>query len=258
MRLVKHVIPVAFLAAFFCGGLTATSLVSTAAAQSEDEEAVGEPDVPTVVANPNATKLGVGARVRYVFMPQAVLNLFLDHSTSMNSVGFGLEVVRRKGDFDIAFGLEYDSIAPENGLYLESGDDPGANCRVTTECPDKTEFENFALLGLDATFLWHSKISDTVQFRYGAGIGVGLVLGSLYQTDTACPAGTTVDDLDDPNQCPVAPGAARVKSDDVPPVVPIVNVQLGARIKLAPQLTINIETGFRNMFFLGLGTDYVF
>lgn len=246
MSLVKRVIPVAFV-------LIALAAPTAALAQeAEPEEAPA-----TVVADETKTKLGVGARVRYVFMPEAMLDLFLDHATGMSAFGFGIEVVRRKADFDIVFGLEYDSIAPENGLYLESGDDPGANCLATGECPDYTEFEDFALLGLDVSFIWHYKLHEAVQLRYGAGIGVGLVLGELYQTDTSCPPGTTIDDLEDPQHCTTT-GFARVKSDDVPPVVPIVNLQLGARFKVADQLTINLEGGFRDVFFIGLGTDYIF
>src|SRR5262245_42999240 len=40
----------------------------------------------------NKRRWGVGARLRYVFVPEAMLNLFLAHSTAMNSVGFGAEV----------------------------------------------------------------------------------------------------------------------------------------------------------------------
>ncbi len=230
MKIVKHVILVAFFACLAHG-----------VARADDD--------------PKQAKIGLGVRVRDVFMPQAVLNLFLDHSTSMNQYGIGAEVVRRKGDFDIVFGLEYDSVQPANGLYLKSGDNP-SGCVPGDTCPDYITFKNFSLLGLDASFIWHYKITDMVQLRYGAGIGVGFVLGELDKTHTQCGGGTTVGQLDDPNACTKVGGM--IKSGDVPPVVPIVNVQLGARIKVNKQLGVNLEAGFRDVFFFGLGTDYIF
>jgi hypothetical protein len=205
--------------------------------------------------DPKVSKWGIGVRVRDVFMPTAVLNLFLDHSTPMNQAGFGGEIVRRKGDFDVVIALEYDSIQPSNGLYLKSGNNP-SNCVPGDTCPDFVTFKNFALLSGDVSFIWHYKITDLIQLRYGAGIGIGAVLGELDKTHTSCGGGTTVGQLDNPNACMQTGGA--IKSTDVPPVVPIVNVQLGARIKINKQLSVNVEMGFRDVFFAGLGTDYVF
>ncbi len=231
----------------------------------DEEEAPAEPTegaevggeatdgAPLVGKQTEKRRWGVGARLRYVFIPQAVLNLFLDHSTSMNSIGFGVEVVGRKGDFDIVFGLEYDGASPENGLYQEKGENPS----IPGEYPDFTEFDGLGMIGLDASFIWHAKMSDKVQLRYGAGIGLGIVTGTIYQTDTVCPPGTTVDDLDDSSQCAPLAGS-RAESDDVPPIVPIINVQLGARFMLSENISFNVETGFRDVFYLGLGTDYIF
>jgi hypothetical protein len=222
-------------------------------AETAAEPPPEEGDIPAVKRDPNKRRWGVGARLRYVFLPAGMVELFVDHATSMSSVGFGAEVVTRKGNFDVVFGLEYANIAPENGLYQEKGEDPS----VAGMYPDYVEFESFALLALDASFIWHATLSEKVQLRYGAGIGLGFVLGDIYQTDTVCPPGTTVGDLDDPNHCTTVPGT-RVASDDVPPVVPIVNVLLGARFMLAEGLSLNVEGGFRDVFYLGVSSNYLF
>jgi hypothetical protein len=250
----------------FCALLATPFAARTAHAQEEPGvEGEGEAEMtppaeagaaPMMVEegiDPDKAKFGVGLRVRYVTIPQFLINLFVDHSTTMTSVGFGGEFVRRRGNFDIVVGVEYENISPPDGLYQEKGDDPG----IPGQYPDRTEFDGFALLGLDVAFVWHTELHPKVQLRYGAGLGVGLVLGDIYQTDTMCPAGTTVDDLDNIDQCPVAVGATRDKAD-VPPVVPIVNILAGFRFKASDQVSINLEAGFRNMFFFGLGSDYVF
>jgi hypothetical protein len=228
------------------------------ASESEPSEAPPAEEAVNAVAKGNKRQWGVGARLRYVFVPEGVLNLFLDHSTSMNSVGFGAEIVGRKGDTDIVFGIEYDGASPENGLYQDKGDDP-SNCAAVDpgNCPDYTEFDGLGMIGIDASFIWHAKLSSRVQLRYGGGLGIGIVTGSIYQTKRACPAGTTIDDLDDPNACSDVI-EARKESEDVPPVVPIINALLGARFLISENLSLNVETGFRDVFYLGMGTDYIF
>jgi hypothetical protein len=72
-----------------------------------------------------------------------------------------------------------------------------------------------------------------------------------------CPVGTTASDLDDENHCTRVPGT-RHESDDVPPVLPVVNVLLGLRFMVNDDIGINLEGGFRDGFFLGLGTSYAF
>jgi hypothetical protein len=223
--------------------------------QVTDAIADDPPPLPEDWAEEQATKArwGVGARGRYFFIPTAVLNLFMDHSTALNTFSVGAEVVRSKGDLDIVFSLDYSDGSPPDGLYLEQGDDPA----VFGQYPDYTEFDGLALLSVDASFIWHANITKQIQFRYGAGLGIGVVLGTIYQTDTMCPPGTTADNLDNENFCTRVPGT-RHESDDVPPVLPVVNVLLGFRFKLADQVAINLEGGFRDGFFVGLGTTYVF
>ncbi|MBI4510473.1 MAG: hypothetical protein HY698_12620 [Deltaproteobacteria bacterium] len=223
-------------------------------AAEEGVETDMPPDGVAATASARTSQYGIGLRARYVAIPTWLLNLFLDHSTAMGHPGIALEAVRRKGDFDIVLGLEYENISPKDGLYLEKGDNPG----TPGEYPDYVTFDGLALLGMDISFLWHLKFHEKVSLRYGAGIGVGFVLGDVVQADTVCNPGTSADDLDDPKACPVDPRALPEKSDDVPPVVPIVNVLVGMRFKVTDRIFVNLEGGFRNMFYGGIGTNYMF
>jgi hypothetical protein len=200
----------------------------------------------------DAAQFGVGVRLRYVFVPKGMIELFLEEVPSgVGHPGFGFEFVRRKANFDLVVGLEYENISPEDGMYLEKGDEPGIN----GQNPDFVEFDGFAMLGLDVAFLWHSEIAPRIDFRYGAGIGIAAVLGDIIQTDTMCPPPPT-----STGSCTPDLGGEQVneKNEDVPPVVPIVNLLIGSRIELAPQLTLNVEAGFRNLFYMGVGTTYMF
>ncbi|RMH45003.1 MAG: hypothetical protein D6689_01060 [Deltaproteobacteria bacterium] len=235
----------------------ATFASAPARAQSEDDlgdadpDAVGAADDAGRLDEGPAARFGLGVRARYVFFPKGLLELFVDSASSgVSRTGFGVEFVRRKANFDLVVGLEYDNVSPEDGLWLEKGDTPG----VPGENPDFVEFDGLATLGLDVAFVWHHPLASRVSLRYGAGIGVAAVLGDVIQTDTRC---TVQGDI---NSCSPDPNGEQVneKSEDVPPAVPIVNLLLGARIDVAPQLSLNIETGFRDVFYAGLGTTYMF
>jgi hypothetical protein len=195
---------------------------------------------------------GIGARSYYTFLPAGVIELFVEHATSMNSASFAGSVIRRKGNFDIQFSVEYGIYSPENGLYQEKGEDPS----MVDMYPDLVEFDNLGMVSLDASFIWHTDLTDFMQFRYGAGVGVGVKIGSFTQRDTTCDSSTTIDDLDDPNACPAT---GQLEEGDVPPVLPVVNLLLGFRFKIVDQLSLNIEAGWRfPAFFAGGGIGYFF
>lgn len=210
----------------------------------EEEKTVEEPGA-----------IGVAARLRFIFLPSAILNLFLEHSTSMSQYSVGAAFVRRKGNFDIEFALEYANVSPKDGFYLEKGNDPGQQGQY----PDRIHFDNLSMISADATFIWHANIVPTVQIRYGAGIGIGFLLGNIVGTKQMCSAGTSVGDLDNPTangKCNDIPGTTTNKSK--PPVVPIVHLLAGVRFKLIDQLSLNIEVGIRDLPFVGANIGYFF
>jgi hypothetical protein len=195
---------------------------------------------------------GVGLRLRGVFEPAFMMNLFVEEQTSggMFHPGFGLELNRRKGEFELVLGFEYDNLSPEDGYWLEKGDDgvtPG-------QYPDFVDFDGLSWFTTDLTFVFHSPISDKVAFRYGAGFGLGVVFGDALQTDTTC-TGTDFE-----NDCTLDTGAGSQVNDpaDIPPVFPVVNLLLGAQFRPSRSVSINLEGGLRTVFFFGISGTYYF
>lgn len=236
----------------------ALALPATVAAQPQPDpepttapSSEGMDDEAEPILKKKSVEYGAGFRLDYVFLPSGVIEMFVERATSLSAFGFGAELVRRRGNFDLVFGFRYANVSPEDGYYTEKGRNPGE-----AGSTDLVTFEGLSLLGLDTTFLWHARLGERVWLRYGAGIGLGVVMGDVYQTDVLCPAGTTVDQLDEGTQC--MPVGAAQASDDVPPVVPLVNALIGARIQAAQNLFFNVETGFRDVFFLGTGVNYMF
>jgi hypothetical protein len=215
---------------------------------AQEVESTEAPEAPA--------QFGVGGRFRFIWLPTAVLNLFLGHSTTLTSWSAGGEVIRRKGGLDMVWGLEYANVGPKDGLYLERGKDPG----MFGDYPDLIHFDNFSLISADWSFIWHTDLTPIIQLRYGAGFGVGFLLGNAKKTKMTCDSDTSVDELDDPATTKCRPDTSRpVTNADLPSRVwPIVNLIAGLRFQLGPQVGLSLEVGFRDVFFGGLSLGYFF
>jgi hypothetical protein len=236
-----------FRRAAACAALVSV-LGASGVALAQDAEA--DADAAADVEDLDQPQWGVGLRIRPVTVPNWLIELFVDDGTSMTSVGYGIEAVRRRGNFDMVIGFEYESVNAGDGYYLEKGKmkaDPGG------DAVDYVEFDGLALMGLDFTFLWHAEFTRVFAFRAGAGIGAGLVLGKVWQTSQLCTADA---DLESGAGCTSLQD--RHESDSVPPVIPIVNFQAGFRFRPIDKLSINLDGGFRDMFYVSLSADYFF
>jgi|GEM_PF-1334218 len=233
---------------------------------ADEDSAAATEDEPSATAaasnQPPASALGVGFRTRGVILPEGMLELFIEEVPGgVFQPAFGLEVIRRKGQFDVVFGLDYHSLEaecpedPEPCLYLEKGDDAS----TSGEYPDDVEFDGFGMIGLDVAFVWHEPITDFFSLRYGAGLGLGIILGEVRQTDTICSPGPT-DTIQEPGRCiPVTSGGQIDEpNEDIPPVVPIVQAMFGGRFDIIENLSLNVEVGFRNLLYFGGGVAYFF
>jgi hypothetical protein len=195
---------------------------------------------------------GVGLRLRGVFEPAFMMNLFVEEQTSggMFHPGFGLELNRRKGNFELVLGFEYENLSPDDGYWLEKGDDgvtPG-------QFPDFIDFDGLSWFTTDLTFMFHAPMSEKVAFRYGAGFGLGIVFGDALQTDSTC-TGTDFESDCTPN---TGGGGQIMDPADIPPVFPVVNLIIGTQFRPSRSISINVETGIRTVFFFGLSGTYYF
>ncbi|HTE56375.1 MAG TPA: hypothetical protein VK698_36225 [Kofleriaceae bacterium] len=198
---------------------------------------------------------GIGLRFRTVYVPKAVFELVVEEASSgILRPGFGLELARRKENFELVIGLEYENVSPDNGYWLDKGDDPN----VAGETPDYLEFDGLAWISADVAVRFSAPLNDKLAFRYGAGLGLGVVLGDVLQTDTTCAAGT--DDLDEdcmPDQV-ATEGRQLAEPADLPPVFPVVELLVGLQWRPVEKLTFNFDTGIRTAPFFGLSSTLYF
>ncbi len=249
----------------------------------------GKTESQAVAKAPSDVSYGAGFSFRGIFIPTWFLNLFLDASTSLNSVALGGEFIRRKGNFDLVASVNLGFYSPSDGNYLGNGKKP----EIDT---DYVQFRGLNLLSFEAAFVGHQEILPWLSMVYGAGLGLGIVLGNIYRIsnyENNC-HGDNVSDLGTCN--PLNPTSANYanelaqwkdnpdgwiadrsqtcklaadgkdtprepclyREDDVWPVVPMVHLLIGLDFKISEQFSVRVDGGFHNAFYFGTAGHYFF
>ena len=266
-----------FLGLLLTGALASWLAISSGLTrQSLAQEAA--PPVTSVVGEAAADEVryGLGVRMpRWVTVPSWFLGLFTAENVPLSTFGsFGVEFLRRRGDFDIVFGLGYQNMSPEDGNWLGKGKDASVDT-------DLVQFRDFSMIGVDVAFVQRRMFSRYFGFHYGAGLGLALVRGEILRISNSerCNKANAGDERlcrplpCEPSGCneailrnteggvdggPTAP--ARFRDNNVPGAIPILNMAVGIDLRI-PELygfEAKLEGGFYNAFFLGLGAAYIF
>jgi len=232
-------------------GATIAVTGGTAAAQAaldDEEEEVSPTTTESSEAEDDANKtmVGVGVRIRNVRVPQGLIELFVEQASGGSSeVGIGIEVARRKGDFEVQFGLEYEKIEVEDGLWIDKGD------MLPADEPDFVEFEGFGWVTAEVTFLNHTQLAKQFAIRYGGGAGIAIMTGEVVRTDYRCTSA-------DQDSCMDYNGENQDEPYNIPPVMLVVNAIIGVQIRPIDKVFINIEGGLRTIPFFGTTVGYYF
>jgi hypothetical protein len=217
----------------------------------------------------------LGARVRGIFVPSAFLNPYLQASTSMNSASLGLEFIYRKAAYDVVTSLDFSFVSPDDGNYLANDHDAAFDTHYA-------QFRDLNFLSADVSIIGHHTWDAVpwLELRYGAGLGLGVVLGDVLLTNnwSNCTSANASDvkqchpvgvDLTSPNKeaqlkATEGPGTDTAQtphrhvSQDKPPVMAVINVLVGVSFKLHRHVTAQVEVGFRDAMFVGAGLHYWF
>jgi hypothetical protein len=221
-------------------------------------------------------KYALGARVRFIFVPNSFFAPYLAASTQMNSASVGLEFIYRKRTYDVVTSLDFSYLNVDDGNWLAKDHDPSLDSHYV-------QFKNLSFLSADVSIIGHHTWEKIPWFelRYGAGVGLGVVLGDvqLINNFTGCTNANVSDirachpqgvDLTAPNyeeqlrRTESTPGVdtamnpKRHSSEDKWPVAPVLNILIGAKFKVHQHVSLQVELGFRNAMFLGAGLHYWF
>ncbi len=229
-------------------------------------------DQPVVVEQEVPVEYGIGIRLRDVSIPKAELGLFLARvGGGSNTVGVGVDLTRRRGNLELQLGIEYEHIAPGEGVWIESGKSVPADDADYLLGPNHAP-EQLGWLTFEFTFINHTPINKWLSFRYGGGAGIGVLTGGLYRNDVHC-TGAVSNDNPEPGCVPTQFGGNAIYTDtsgnptpgdstphkyDLPPVFPVVNAIIGLQFKPTDKMTINLEGGIRTLLFFGISASYFF
>ena len=264
---------------------SATFAHAGAALDDGDKAAPTRTTDPT--AAPDSTALesdkvewGADFRLRSVWIPQAMVDLFVERSAGgIQNWGWGFDAVRRHGNSELQLGFEHENLPPPEGVWINKGDNvaphngmPGDNADYILSPDHAPDGSSLGWYTLEFTFLNHAEINKYLSFRYGGGAGLGIFTGGVYRWDVACAAGAT-NASPEPGCVPgdhIPSGTGHTSDDnsgaaegspvkyDIPPVFPVVNAIIGLQIKPFDRAVINIEGGIRTIPFIGMSFGYFF
>jgi hypothetical protein len=256
-------------------GGTADSSAKIAGVASKDV-ASGLDDPNSPFEKNNQTYRFVGARFRYIIIPQFYMGLFGSGGTTVGVPAFGPEFTIRKNGFEYVLSAMYASYAMDPTPFKAKTDGNDAWEIVDT---------NIKALYLMSDFLWSSELSPKAAFLYGAGFGIAAVFGDIHRQQ-AQPANANAPLTSDPNTwvaCPAnaagtgpGPGAdprtcggdnnhygnytepSWANGGSKPIVFPWLSVQTGFRFKPTKQFVARIDLGWNllNGPFIGLAANY--
>ena len=235
--------------------------------ESSSSEAPPPPPLPA------ADKLdyGIDIRFRQVYVPKALLGLFVERSAGgASNTGVGVDFIRRRGNLELQLGFEYEHVNVGEGVWINKGDDVANGDDPDYILSPDHSGNQFGWFTIEFTFMNHVPINKYVSFRYGGGAGLGILTGELDHYNIHCAAGATNSNPEpaclprtypggqgmftDPNGNIIS-GATQYKYD-IPPVFPVINAIIGFQFKPVDRMVINLETGIRTLPFIGLSVGY--
>ena len=231
---------------FFLAGLFA-GLLGPVMVQGQQTALFQEATAQSVVQE-RSVAFGLGVRFRGVFIPQSVFERFVEIAPSgISQPEIGIEGVRRRGNFETSLGLAWANLSADDGIWVDDFNDPDDN-------PSLIEFDGFSWVTFDVNAIWKHPLNPNLALRYGLGIGLGVLLGDILETDYLCPGNQF-----NLNSClPNPDGNAVDKPLDLPPLVPLMNATLGLQYNPSNQVAINFDTGVQTMLFVGISVDFFF
>jgi hypothetical protein len=256
-----------------CLGFSVSSVVvggSAAAGPALDDDKSRAPaaaaEEPLPGAEPDlGIEYGLGVRLRSVWVPKPVIELFVDRAAAgAQNYGVGLELTRRRGTTELQLGMEWERVTVGEGVWINKGENVADGDEADYVLSPKHSDHHLSWFTLEFSFINHAELTKALSLRYGAGIGIGVLIGELDHNNIICTGATNSNP--EPGCVPERFGGRGAYSEgeetqvayDLPPVFPVVNAILGLQIKPTDTMTINIEGGIRTLPFVGISSSVFF
>jgi len=213
---------------------------------------------------------GVGVRLRSVWVPKSVLQLFVTRAAGgAHDYGIGVDLTRRRGATELQLGFEFEHINVGQGVWINKGDNVATGDEADYVLgPDSStgSGNQFGWFTLEFSFFNHTELTPWLSLRYGAGLGLGILIGEIDHYNIICAMGATNASPEPGCVPPRFNGTGTysegqetlVKYDLGTPVFPVVNAVLVLQFKPTDHTTINLEGGIRTMPFVGVSSSMFF
>jgi hypothetical protein len=228
-------------------------------------KAPGDPRCHSLTAPDSEVEYGVGVRLRSVWVPKSVLELFLSRAAGgAQNFGLGVDLTRRRGTTELQLGLEFEHVNVGEGVWINKGENVAMGDEADWVLSPKHSDHQLGWFTVEFTFLNHAEINKTFSVRYGGGLGLGIVIGELDHYNIVCNGASNA--MPEPGCTPSNLGGNGTFSEgtltqvaySLPPVFPVVNAIVGLQIKPTEKMTINIEGGIRTLPFFGVSSSMFF
>jgi hypothetical protein len=237
------------------------------------------------------TPYELGVRARYIFVTHAMLSPYFaaNTGTQMNSWSTAIEFIYHRASYDVVTSVDFSAINVDSGNFLGSGHDPTLDTHYV-------QFRDVNFISADVSIIGHHRFLPWLELRYGGGLGIGWVSGDVLETNngslcsnttaadtTKCFPGANPPPYAGLNTGPIQNGVLspsqetqlqgstqpdngsdtntsphRHATNSKPPVMGVVNLLVGVRFYPVPRLFVNVEIGFRDAMFTGVGVGYRF
>lgn len=226
--------------------------------------------VGTGAASGGEVEYGVGVRLRSVWVPKSVLQLFVTRAAGgAHNYGVGVDLTRRRGSTELQLGFEFEHVNVGQGVWINKSDNVAMGDEADYVLgPDQStgSGNQFGWFTLEFSFFNHADITPWLAVRYGAGLGLGVLIGELDHYNIICAPGATNASPEPGCVPPRFQGTGTysegqetlVKYDLGTPVFPVVNAVVGLQFKPTEHTTINLEGGIRTLPFIGVSSSMFF
>lgn len=176
-----------------------------------------------------------GLKFGYMTIPDFVLNAFYDEHTSISATPLGAEFGFRFEDFDLFVSIEHYFLNFEDGKWLVKGKDKSETDYVNSELD---------LTALEVDTLWRVPLHESIDYKVGFGLGLGVLSGHYYSWDVDPETGKKIEDSkEEPSR---------------PSVIPTGGFITGFSFYPYPWWDVHVDFGLKPGVYFGLGTRFFF
>jgi len=187
------------------------------------------------------TRKTVGVHVRYVSLPDWLMDAVWDEHPKHQGMSVGAEFGLARGDHNaLVFEVDYTSFDMPATNWLEVDKESSQANFIETN--------GVGLVSADVTYRRTHWLGDALGLHAGGGLGVGFFVGDLEETPVLPTCQEPIAACEHWSEV----GTKQGQLFPIP-VLPVLHLQAGIEVKMVGPASVRFEVGFRNVAYVGGG-----